>query len=166
MLILPKIHPHRNIRYNVWSNIRTPWSRQADIKLTTSFTTMTISWKKTWKTFFVTPVASLEEEIFHSSLENTVDRGDGGLQCRLSRRIGHDWATKHAQARPPYIENHVGSRRDSDSWDYCGITYNPFFFFLSILFWEVEASLRRVTKVGGKACKNSLQKNPCKVWKA
>lgn len=33
---------------------------------------------------------SLEEEIFHSSLENPVDRGDGGLQSRLSQRVGQN----------------------------------------------------------------------------
>ena len=33
---------------------------------------------------------SLEEEIFHSSLENPMDRGDGGLQSRVSQRVGHD----------------------------------------------------------------------------
>ena len=162
MLILPKIHPHRNIQYNVWSNIKTPWSRQADIKLTTSFTTMTISWKKTWKTLFVTPVASLEEEVFHSSLEIPWTEEMVGYSPGCHEESDMTEQLSMHTPRPPYIENHVSSRRDSDSWDYSGITYNP----LSILFWEVEASLRRVTKVGGKACKNSLQKNPCKVWKA
>ena len=33
---------------------------------------------------------SLEEEIFHSSLENPMDREDGGLQSRVSQRVGHD----------------------------------------------------------------------------
>ena len=40
----------------------------------------------------------------YSCLENSMDRGPGGLQSIRQQRVGHDWATEHACT---YIFNHL-----------------------------------------------------------